>query len=134
MEDSRFRRNVIVQYLVLFQYLNGFSQAEKDNTAKLLASRGSTKQSLIQPNYILKDEQVEWIADTKELLLTLLRSTKPHGNLYTEIILTILANERHWVISRYVEYVIYINLFENRLFGKHLDVPPLKNHQSPLKN
>lgn len=97
MEDARFRRNVIVQYLVLFQYLNGFSQSEKDNTTKLLASRGSTKQSLIQPNYILKEEQVEWIAKTRDILLTLLRSTKPHGNLYTDIILTILANERHWV-------------------------------------
>lgn len=117
MEDSRFRRNVIVQYLVLFQYLNGFSQAEKDNTAKLLACRGSTKQSLIQPNYILKEEQVEWIANTRELLLTLLRSTKPHGNLYTEIILTILANERHWVKLPKIclNNVVYINFIKDYL-------------------
>lgn len=98
MEDCRFRRIVIVQYLILFQYLNGFSQAEKDKTAALLSARGATKQSLVQPNYILKDEQVKWIEDTKQMFLKLLRSTKPHGNLYTDIILTILTNERHWVI------------------------------------
>ncbi|KAI9273898.1 THO complex subunit 1 transcription elongation factor-domain-containing protein [Helicostylum pulchrum] len=98
MEDCRFRRIVIVQYLILFQYLNGFSQAEKDKTAALLSARGATKQSLVQPNYILKDEQVKWIEDTKQMFLKLLRSTKPHGNLYTDIILTILTNERHWII------------------------------------
>lgn len=98
MEDCRFRRNVIVQYLILFQYLSGFSQEEKDKTAELLSARGTTKQSLIQPNSVLTEEQVTWIDEKRELLTTLLRATKPHGNLYTDIILTILTNERHWVI------------------------------------
>lgn len=98
MEDSRFRRNVIVQYLILFQYLSGFSESEKEKTKELLAARGTTKQSLIQPNFTLSTEQTEWIDEVKEAMLTLLRSTKPHGNLFTDIILTILAHERHWII------------------------------------
>ncbi|KAG1146704.1 hypothetical protein G6F37_001089 [Rhizopus arrhizus] len=98
MEDARFRRSVIVQYLILFQYLSGFSQEEKERTAALLAARGTTKQSLVQPNYVLSDEQVQWIDETREILVGLLRSIKPHGNLYTDIILTILAHERHWII------------------------------------
>ncbi|CAO3680245.1 unnamed protein product [Rhizopus microsporus] len=98
MEDVRFRRSVIVQYLILFQYLSGFSQEEKDKTAALLAARGTTKQSLVQPSYVLSEEQVKWIEETKETLIGLLRSTKPHGNLYTDIILTIITHERHWII------------------------------------
>ncbi|KAI8989436.1 THO complex subunit 1 transcription elongation factor-domain-containing protein [Pilobolus umbonatus] len=98
MEDCRFRRNVIVQFLIIFQYLSGFSKEEKDNTADLLAARGSAKQSLVQPTYVLSDEQVEWINTARNALITLLRATKPHGNLYTDIILTILAHERHWII------------------------------------
>lgn len=99
MEDVRFRRSVIVQYLILFQYLSGFSQEEKDKTAELLAARGTTKQSLVQPSYVLSEEQVKWIEETKETLIGLLRSTKPHGNLYTDIILTIITHERHWVYA-----------------------------------
>jgi hypothetical protein len=98
MEDARFRRNIIVQYLILFLYLSGFSQEEKDKTQDLLAARGATKQSLVQPTYILSDDQIKWIKDNQDVLLSLLRSTKPHGNLYTEIVLTILEHERHWVM------------------------------------
>lgn len=124
MEDARFRRSVIVQYLILFQYLSGFSQEEKERTAALLAARGTTKQSLVQPNYVLSDEQVQWIDETREILVGLLRSIKPHGNLYTDIILTILAHERHWVIEKerelrkilfYIKYLKIDNLESIRL-------------------
>lgn len=98
MEDARFRRNVIVQYLILFQYLSGFSAEEKEKTKDALAARGATKQSLIQPSYTLSDDQIKWIEDTKQVLLKLLRAIKPHGKLYTDIILTILEHERHWII------------------------------------
>ncbi|KAI7866747.1 THO complex subunit 1 transcription elongation factor-domain-containing protein [Spinellus fusiger] len=98
MEDARFRRNVIVQFLILFQYLSGFTQSEKDNTQQLLAARGATKQSLAQPPFTLEEEQNQWVVDMQESLLSLLRLTKPHGELYTDIVLTILRHERNWII------------------------------------
>lgn len=82
---------------MLLQYISGFAQEEKQKIAELLATRENTKQSLIQPSYVLSQEQIKWIDETRDILETLLRSTKPHGNLYTDIILNILANERHWV-------------------------------------
>lgn len=97
MEDARFRRSVIVQYLILFQYLSSFSESEKEKTKEILAARGTTKQSLIQPTYTLNDEQINWITETQATLTLLLRAIKPHGNLYTDIILSILEHERHWV-------------------------------------
>lgn len=97
MEDVRFRRSIIIQYLILFQYLSGFSQEEKDKTAALLAAKGTTKQSLVQPIYVLSDEQVRWINETREILIGILQSTKPYGDLYTEIVLTILSHELHWI-------------------------------------
>jgi hypothetical protein len=118
MEDARFRRNIIVQYLILFLYLSGFSQEEKDKTQDLLAARGATKQSLVQPTYILSDDQIKWIKDNQDVLLSLLRSTKPHGNLYTEIVLTILEHERHWVIfilggiSFVFSYTLFLDYLE----------------------
>ncbi|KAF7730090.1 Serine/threonine-protein phosphatase 2A regulatory subunit B'' subunit beta [Apophysomyces ossiformis] len=62
IDDPRFRRNVIVQFLILFQYLSGFTQDEKEQTQALLAARGATKQSLVQPTFTLTDEQIIWKA------------------------------------------------------------------------
>ncbi|KAI8375418.1 THO complex subunit 1 transcription elongation factor-domain-containing protein [Choanephora cucurbitarum] len=98
MEDARFRRNLIVQFLILFQYLLGFTEEEKDRTAKLIEARPNAKPSLVPPTYTLKSEQAEWIHQVQETILTLLRATKPHGNLYTDIILNMLVYERHWII------------------------------------
>ena len=99
MEDARFRRNLIVQFLILFQYLLGFTEEEKDRTNKLIEARPNAKPSLVPPTYTLKPEQAEWIHQVQETILTLLRATKPHGNLYTDIILNMLVYERHWVRS-----------------------------------
>lgn len=98
MEDCRFRRNVIVQYLIIFQYLNGFSPEEKERTAALLSARGTTKQTMIQPNATLTEDQMAWIKKKRDIMTSFLRATKPHGNLFTDIILTIIANERHWIL------------------------------------
>lgn len=138
MEDARFRRNVIVQYLILFQYLSGFSADEKEKTKEALAARGATKQSLIQPSYTLSDDQIKWIHDTREVLLKLLRAIKPHGKLYTDIILTILEHERHWIIWKASGCPAFEKeprdnkkLEQNRLNKKpRLEAPPRKYRYS----
>ncbi|RCH78354.1 hypothetical protein CU098_001146, partial [Rhizopus stolonifer] len=43
MEDARFRRNLIVQFLILFQYLLGFTEEEKEKTTKLIEARPNAK-------------------------------------------------------------------------------------------
>ncbi|CAO3644847.1 unnamed protein product [Cunninghamella blakesleeana] len=98
IEDVRFRRNVILQFLILFQYLSGFSQNEKENTRNLLAARGANKQSLIQPSYTVTDEQMEWVKEMETSLTGLLRLMKPHGSLYTDIVMIVLKHERNWII------------------------------------
>ncbi|KAI9499738.1 THO complex subunit 1 transcription elongation factor-domain-containing protein [Zychaea mexicana] len=98
IEDTRFRRNVIVQFLILFQYLHGFTQAEKEDTQKLLNSRGATKQSLVQPNFTLEGKELQWVQETEKSMLDLLKQTKPHGELYTDIVETVLRHERNWII------------------------------------
>ncbi|KAI7906379.1 THO complex subunit 1 transcription elongation factor-domain-containing protein [Cokeromyces recurvatus] len=97
LEDIKFRRSVIVQYLILFQYLLSFSEEEREKTKEMLALVGTTKQSLVQPTFTLSEDQIKWIQDTKEMFVKLLRSIKPHGNSYTDIILSILDHERHWI-------------------------------------
>ncbi|CAO3624719.1 unnamed protein product [Cunninghamella echinulata] len=98
IEDVRFRRNVILQFLILFQYLSGFSHDEKEHTRNLLSARGANKQSLIQPTYTVTDEQMTWVKEMETNLTNLLRHMKPHGTLYTEIVMVVLKHERNWII------------------------------------
>ncbi|KAI8371467.1 THO complex subunit 1 transcription elongation factor-domain-containing protein [Radiomyces spectabilis] len=99
IEDARFRRNVMVQFLILFQYLSGFTKEEKEATQSLLSARGATaKQSLVQPTFTLEDDQMAWVEEMKTTMISLLKAIKPHGKMYTEIVLTILRHERNWII------------------------------------
>lgn len=124
MEDVRFRRNIIVQNLVLLQYLRAQTAEEQEETRLISEARkekpkpGDDKKKehfFIPPNYKINEAQIKWLDETRDILETLLRSTKPHGNLYTEIILTILKNERHWVkffcIVITLKKLFLINLF-----------------------
>ncbi|ORX54947.1 hypothetical protein DM01DRAFT_1335241 [Hesseltinella vesiculosa] len=97
MEDVRFRRNVMLQFLVLFQYLHGFSEDEKQKTKDLLSARGQ-KVTLVTPTYIVSEENVQWMNEKESEVTNLMRRTKPHGTMYTDIILTVLKHERNMII------------------------------------
>lgn len=57
MQDVRFQRNIILQTLVLLQYLSGFTHDEQEHTRELLAARDK-KQTLVQPAFTVNQEQV----------------------------------------------------------------------------
>ncbi|KAK3917778.1 THO complex subunit 1 [Frankliniella fusca] len=71
LSDSNFRRYVLLQFLILFQYL--------DSQVKFKAE-----------NYELKPEQIEWVKDTTELICRLIRETPPDGPSFLQ------AREEQW--------------------------------------
>ncbi|KAK2578475.1 hypothetical protein KPH14_011643 [Odynerus spinipes] len=77
LSDSNFRRYVLLQFLILFQYLN--------STVKFKAE-----------THELKPDQVEWVKTTTEQVYTLLSETPPDGPLFTETVKNILKREEHW--------------------------------------
>nr|XP_012226653.1 PREDICTED: THO complex subunit 1 isoform X2 [Linepithema humile] len=77
LSDSNFRRYVLLQFLILFQYLN--------STVKFKAE-----------THELKPDQVEWVKITTEQVYTLLTETPPDGPIFAETVKNILKREEHW--------------------------------------
>ncbi|XP_043921173.1 THO complex subunit 1 [Protopterus annectens] len=77
LSDSNFRRHILLQYLILFQYLKGQVKFKSSNC-------------------ILTDEQSLWIEDTLKLVYQLLKETPPDGDKFAKTIEHILNTEENW--------------------------------------
>ncbi|XP_067000239.1 THO complex subunit 1 isoform X2 [Anabrus simplex] len=77
LSDSNFRRYVLLQFLIVFQYLN--------YPVKFKAE-----------NHELKPEQAEWVRETTEMVYQLLAETPPDGPAFVQAVKHILKREEHW--------------------------------------
>lgn len=77
LSDSNFRRTVLVQYLILFQYLVATVKFKSDKEVL-----GSTQQ--------------EWLQETEATIYKLLKETPPNGKEFVETIKHILKREEMW--------------------------------------
>jgi THO complex subunit 1 len=77
LADSNFRRYVLIQFLILFQYLIG---------------RVRFKSEL----QVLSDDQLAWVNETSDRVLTLIEDTPPNGRQMRECITQLLTREQFW--------------------------------------
>ncbi|XP_076669733.1 THO complex 1-like protein Hpr1 isoform X3 [Andrena cerasifolii] len=77
LSDSNFRRYVLLQFLILFQYLN--------STVKFKAE-----------THELKPDEIDWVKATTEQVYALLAETPPDGPTFAETVKNILKREEHW--------------------------------------
>lgn len=77
LSDSNFRRTVLVQYLILFQYLVA--------TVKFKSEKD-----------VLNNAQQEWLQETEATVYKLLKETPPNGNEFVKTIKHILKREEMW--------------------------------------
>ncbi|XP_073406967.1 THO complex subunit 1 [Dendrobates tinctorius] len=77
LSDGNFRRHILVQYLILFQYLKG--------QVKFKSS-----------NYVLLEEQSLWIEETTKLVHQLLGEIHPAGDKFSKMVEHILNTEENW--------------------------------------
>ncbi|XP_055490152.1 THO complex subunit 1 isoform X2 [Leucoraja erinacea] len=78
LNDSNFRRHILLQYLILFQYLKG--------------------QVKFKSSYcVLTDEQSLWIEDTTKAVYQLLKETPPDGDKFSRMVEHILHSEDNWI-------------------------------------
>ncbi|XP_044749657.1 THO complex subunit 1 [Coccinella septempunctata] len=75
--DNNFRRFVLLQFLILFQYLTCSVKFKSES-------------------FELKSDQKDWIQSTTEKIYKLLRETPPDGEKFAEIVSNILSREEHW--------------------------------------
>ncbi|BFZ00034.1 hypothetical protein BsWGS_03072 [Bradybaena similaris] len=77
LSDSNFRRYVLVQFLIIFQYLRA--------TIKFKTAAHS-----------LTDEQSDWLKECQEKVIKLLCETPPTGEQFCNSVKHILEREEHW--------------------------------------
>ncbi|XP_066575294.1 THO complex subunit 1 [Amia ocellicauda] len=77
LSDSNFRRHILLQYLILFQYLKGQVKFKSSSC-------------------VLNDDQSLWMEDTTKLVYQLLKETPPDGDKFASMVEHILNTEENW--------------------------------------
>ncbi|KAG9339207.1 hypothetical protein JZ751_024066 [Albula glossodonta] len=77
LSDSNFRRHILLQYLILFQYLKGQVKFKSSSC-------------------VLNDDQCLWMEDTTKLVYQLLREIPPDGDKFAAMVEHILNTEENW--------------------------------------
>ena len=79
LSDSNFRRYILLQFLILFQYLQSTVKFKSDSD-------------------VLTNDQIKWIAVNEEKIYDLIRETPPFGDKFAESVTHILKREEQWNI------------------------------------
>lgn len=77
LSDANFRRYVLLQFLIVFQYLNSPVKFKSDT-------------------HELKADQGEWVREKTEMVYSLLAETPPDGVAFVQTVKHILKREEHW--------------------------------------
>ncbi|XP_038573712.1 THO complex subunit 1 [Micropterus salmoides] len=77
LSDGNFRRHILLQYLILFQYLKGQVKFKSSSC-------------------VLNDDQTTWIEETTKLVYQLLREIPPDGDKFATMVEHILNTEENW--------------------------------------
>lgn len=75
--DSNFKRNVLIQFAILFQYLTG-------------------KVKFKSEQQVLNEDQLKWVKETSDRVLDLIAKTSPNGEDVREAVSNILSREEFW--------------------------------------
>jgi len=78
LSDSNFRRFILVQFLILFQYLQSSVKFKSDTE-------------------VLSDEQTRWIKSNRERVFSLIAETPPDGKNFSESVKHMLQREEQWI-------------------------------------
>ena len=91
--DSSFRKQVLVQCLILFQYLHSFTEAAR---LKLNISLTQANRTLQLP-YRLSEADNKWVSDLEARTYTEISRTPPDGEYFVKTVRLVLQGERNWV-------------------------------------
>ncbi|KTW30809.1 hypothetical protein T552_00521 [Pneumocystis carinii B80] len=92
LTDSKFRKHILIQFIILFDYLLTLKDSEKNKQEKVI-----TTNRLLQTTYLLSQEDEIWVTETLSKVYTILESTLPDGQRFSQNIRSILSFEKNWV-------------------------------------
>lgn len=93
LRDATFRRHILAQYLILFQYLLSCNPNEVDKRKEW---KNQTF-ALSFPDSSLDESDDRWIRDTWRETVNLLKGIPPEGKTFADTFLQILKREARWI-------------------------------------
>ena len=79
LRDSHFRRHILIQCLILFQYL-------------------SSSVKFKGPSHVLTDTQATWIKNATDKVYALIKETPPNGEEFAAYVRQVLVREDSWIV------------------------------------
>jgi len=91
LSDLAFQRHILVQALILIDFLLSLTERAKKRTAEL----GIPNRGLLR-DFILSDEEAKWVTATRTTITTFFSATL-EGKLFNRMVETVLARDKNWI-------------------------------------
>ena len=94
LSDLAFQRHILVQSLILIDFLLSLTEKAK----KRLAALETTNKTMLQAfqHFTLSEEDTKWVTATRATITTYLSGTQ-EGKLFNRMVETVLARDKNWV-------------------------------------
>ncbi|KAK0646106.1 THO complex subunit 1 transcription elongation factor-domain-containing protein [Cercophora newfieldiana] len=93
ISDVAFRRNILVQALIVMDFLLGLSPAAKEKLSSILIPN----KSVMYSDHKLSDEDTEWAMKTKQEVETQLKKGSLEANYFHRVVDTVVRRDKNWV-------------------------------------
>ncbi|KAK3380391.1 THO complex subunit 1 transcription elongation factor-domain-containing protein [Lasiosphaeria ovina] len=94
ISDLAFRRNVLVQALIIMEFLLSLSPKAKEKMASVNVPKKSV--NVTYPDQQLSEEDTKWVTDMKRSIADNLRQG-PEGPYFYRMVETVLSRDKNWV-------------------------------------
>ncbi|KAI9353255.1 THO complex, subunit THOC1 [Zopfochytrium polystomum] len=101
LRDSVFRRQILVQILIVFNFLLILVKKEEKppsttGSPQKSAAPANVNKSLTYPHNLTK-EQEEWLASERSKIMKILEAIPPNGKNFQKSLTTVITHEKNWV-------------------------------------
>ncbi|KAI1010209.1 hypothetical protein LB503_013186 [Fusarium chuoi] len=96
ISDLSFRRHILVQALIIMDFLISLSIQARERLTEALPANASVNKAVMYSDQVLSDEDAEWASDMKKTIADYLRQGAD-GPYFYRMVETVLARDKNWV-------------------------------------
>ncbi|KAJ3064017.1 hypothetical protein HDU98_000229 [Podochytrium sp. JEL0797] len=92
IKDISFRRQIMVQMLIIFQFFMGLTKHASE-----AAAATTTNKTLQFLAYVLTEQQESWVSQIRARVVRVLEQTTPNGRRFLSTLTTVITHEANWI-------------------------------------
>ncbi|KAJ8328681.1 hypothetical protein QVD99_004433 [Batrachochytrium dendrobatidis] len=125
LNDPFFRRQILLQIMIVFQFLSSLVSMEKEKIVKQFSEIAQSINRAIQYAYVLTADQESWVSECRSRSFKVLERISPNGKKFSKTLLTVLMHERNWLkwklgsCSSYEKPIIELGTTKKRRKAEH---------------